>query len=109
MREMARRACTTHYRDRIQQGILLRSARNEFEKIQIRRMILNARAAWKIYEQHQQRNWGSKVSRRPQRGNHHDSWATREAYVRCHGDYSDYIHYSKKFWVRENLSWKVAA
>ena len=32
-----------------------------------------------------QRYWGTKVSRRPHRGNHHDSWAAREQYVRCDG------------------------
>ena len=32
-----------------------------------------------------QRDWQSKVSRRPQRGRHHDSWAIREKYVRCAG------------------------
>ena len=30
------------------------------------------------------------MSKRPSRGNHHDSWATREAYVRCSGSYRDY-------------------
>lgn len=30
-----------------------------------------------------QREWGMKVSRRPHRGNHYDSWAARETYVRC--------------------------
>lgn len=29
-----------------------------------------------------QREWGTKVSRRPHRGNHYDSWAAREQYVR---------------------------
>ena len=28
-----------------------------------------------------QRKWQANVSRRPQRGNHHDSWAIREKYV----------------------------
>jgi len=28
-----------------------------------------------------QRKWQTNVSRRPQRGNHHDSWAIREKYV----------------------------
>lgn len=36
----------------------------------------NARWSW---------GWGTRVSRRAQRGNHHDSWAIRESYVR----YSD--------------------
>lgn len=30
-----------------------------------------------------QRRWQASVSRRPQRGRHHDSWAMREKYVRC--------------------------
>jgi hypothetical protein len=30
-----------------------------------------------------QRTWGTKISRRPQRGRNHDSWKTREMYVRC--------------------------
>ena len=30
-----------------------------------------------------QREWGSSVSKRPGRGNHHDSWTIREGYVRC--------------------------
>lgn len=30
-----------------------------------------------------QREWGASVSKRPGRGNHHDSWAIREGYVRC--------------------------
>ena len=30
-----------------------------------------------------QRKWGREVSRRPHRGNHYDSWAAREKYVRC--------------------------
>lgn len=29
-----------------------------------------------------QREWQTKVSRRPARGRHHDSWAIREQYVR---------------------------
>lgn len=30
-----------------------------------------------------QRHWQTNVSRRPQRGRHHDSWSIREKYVRC--------------------------
>lgn len=93
-RELAQRCRTTHYRDRVQQVILLRAARSEIERIRIRRMILQARASWKTYETIQQRKWQSKVARTPIHGRHHDSWATRESYVRCHGDYSDYMPYS---------------
>lgn len=39
-----------------------------------------------------QREWGTKVSRRPQRGRHHDSWAIRESCVRADGsDYSKHL------------------
>jgi hypothetical protein len=96
LREMAMRCRTTCYRDRIQQVFLLRSARNPFEYVRIRRMVMDARASWKVEEQLRQRNWGSKVSRRPQRGNHHDSWAIREAYMRCKGDYMDHLRYAHK-------------
>jgi hypothetical protein len=41
-----------------------------------------------------QRKWGANVSKRPGRGNHHDSWATREGYIRCSGDYRDYMEYA---------------
>lgn len=47
-----------------------------------------------------QREWGSKVSNRPGRGNHHDSWAMRESYVRCHGSYSDYLAYAHEALTR---------
>jgi len=30
-----------------------------------------------------QADWRTKVSRRPQRGKHHDSWDIREKYARC--------------------------
>lgn len=33
------------------------------------------------YQTVTQRQWQARVSRRPQRGNHHDSWAIRERYV----------------------------
>lgn len=33
-----------------------------------------------------QRDWQTKVSRRPQRGRHHDSWSIRERYVRLHNN-----------------------
>ena len=43
-----------------------------------------------------QRRWQSGVSRRPQRGAHHDSWAIRESYVRypdrSYVDFIDLCH-----------------
>lgn len=45
--------------------------------------ILDRRRARLNYNTVLQRNWQAKVSRRPQRGKHHDSWALREKYVRA--------------------------
>lgn len=33
------------------------------------------------YDTVTQRQWQTRVSRRPQRGNHHDSWSNREKYM----------------------------
>lgn len=41
------------------------------------------RADWTRRNVLVQRDWQTKVSRRPQRGRHHDSWTIREKYVRC--------------------------
>ena len=35
-----------------------------------------------------QQHWGARVSRRPLRGNHYDSWGMREKYVTCRSEYS---------------------
>lgn len=53
-----------------------------------------------------QREWGSRVSKRPGRGNHHDSWAIREKYIRCHGSDTDYIGYSNRV-LTEHPGWEV--
>ncbi len=41
------------------------------------------RADWVRWQVLTQRKWQTSVSRRPQRGRHHDSWSIRERYVRC--------------------------
>lgn len=43
---------------------------------------LTRRAEWRTRQVLNQRSWQSKVSRRPARGRHHDSWQIREKYVR---------------------------
>jgi hypothetical protein len=48
------------------------------------RMILDARREGLRWQITTQRSWQTKVSRRPQRGRHHDSWRIREKYVRIH-------------------------
>jgi|11BtaG_2_1085332.scaffolds.fasta_scaffold07401_5 hypothetical protein len=52
-----------------------------------------------------QRKWGTRVSSRPGRGNHHDSWATREAYVRCSGSHRDYLEYAQTR-LAEHPNWQ---
>lgn len=42
---------------------------------------LERRKARLVWETMNQRKWQTSVSRRPQRGNHHDSWSIREKYV----------------------------
>lgn len=105
LRELAMRCRTTAYRDRVQQAILLRSARNPYEKARIRRMILDARASWMEYLTIQQRKWQASVSRRPKRGRNHDSWATRESYVQVQGSYTDFMAIGRKLGAKP---WRVA-
>lgn len=90
MRELAQSKCTTHYRDRTYQAMMLRMARNEDERNIIMRAIMDAREVWRNWTTVTQRQWQSKISRRPQRTRHHDSWSLREKYVRG-GNYSDYL------------------
>lgn len=90
LREQAGRICTTAYRDRVQQSLFLRTARDDEERAYLLRLLVDARAAWKARETVNQRRWQSNVSRRPARGRHHDSWAIREQYVRG-GTWGDYL------------------
>lgn len=45
----------------------------------------SVRHAWLIWLTLTQRSWMTKVSRRPDRGVHHDSWAIREKYTTLRG------------------------
>jgi len=62
--------------------VVLRSARTPQEKEAVTRLVLDKRRKYKEWVTIEQRHWQSKVSRRPQRGNHHDSWSIREKYIR---------------------------
>ena len=55
-----------------------------------RKMLLERRAEQRARVAAYQQRWQHKVPRRPQRGNHHDSWAIRESYVRGGGSYIAY-------------------
>jgi len=47
-----------------------------------RQVILAKRAETRARDAAWQQKWATNVSRRPQRGRHHDSWSIREKYVR---------------------------
>lgn len=66
-----------------QTAIALRAARAEGMETYMLALgyALERRRARLTYETLSQRKWQTKVSRRPQRGNHHDSWSFRELYV----------------------------
>ncbi len=76
---------TDDVRDRKRASIVLgwASTQNARTYDDVLSYVLRERKAWKAYLARTQRQWQSKVSRRPQRGRNHDSWSTREEYVRC--------------------------
>ena len=78
---LATGATLTHNDPR--QVVVLRAARTPEERAEITGMLLYKRAQYQQWVTVTQRKWQSKVSRRPQRGNHHDSYQIRERYVRC--------------------------
>ena len=51
------------------------------------RAAMERRDRWRVQLGEWQRKWQSRVSRRPQRDAHHDSWGIREKYVRCTASY----------------------
>ena len=77
-------SCATNTpRDLVMQAMILREARRRGDYQWALSEIMAKRAVFKLDIQRTQSAWAMKVSRRPQRGNHHDSWAAREKYVRC--------------------------
>ena len=98
IRLLAAQKRTMNPSDLAVQAMMIRSARDENERSEIIRIILEERAIWKVWIQETQRKWQANCSRRVVRNNHHDSWATREAYVRCSGSYHDHMGYSKSIW-----------
>jgi hypothetical protein len=65
-------------------ALALRLAKTEGCHAEVLAAVKDLRAGWLVYLTRTQRKWQTNVSRRPQRGNHHDSWSIRESYVRCH-------------------------
>lgn len=66
-------------------ALCLRLARQEGIYDQVLPIVLAKRTQWRTWRTLTQRSWQTKVSRRPSRGNHHDSWQIRESYVRYSG------------------------
>lgn len=69
--------------DRIRATIALQWAKQQGCYAEVLAIVMARRKAWLVWVTRTQRDWQTKVSRRPQRGNHHDSWSIREGYVRC--------------------------
>lgn len=65
------------------QLIALRAARMDGDYDDVLQLVLEKRAKHKRWVTITQRTWQAKVSKRPQRGAHHDSHKIRERYVRC--------------------------
>jgi len=63
--------------------LALRAARAIGREAEVRTIILARRRQHLVWLTLVQRDWQTKVSRRPQRGRHHDSWGIREKCVRC--------------------------
>lgn len=63
----------------------IRAAKSVSPEVHARvlKAVAKARKSWYEWNLTNQRVWAVKVSRRPQRGNHHDSWGIREKYVTC--------------------------
>lgn len=74
---------TANVKDRKSTALALRMARTEGVYDDVLSIALRKRADWLEWLTVTQRKWQSAVSRRPQRGEHHDSWDIREYYVRC--------------------------
>ena len=57
-----------------------------------------------VWETTTQADWRTKVSRRPQRGRHHDSWQIREKYTRGTNNDRDYADYAGNVRARFGLT-----
>ena len=87
-------SCTEHTTDRQRAVIAFAACRHIGEQMFVRRMYLDRRFAWIDSTAVTQRRWQCRGSRNPKKGNHHDSWALREQYMRCSGSYRDYMAYA---------------
>lgn len=82
IQHIAASSCTRNPRDLAVQAMLIRSARTRTERMYIQAAIMYHREGWLNWLTKTQRDWQTKVSRRPSRARHHDSIQIRERYVR---------------------------
>lgn len=68
--------------DRMRNARAFAAAKTRGESAEFLAVYRAERRRWLIWLTTTQRDWQTKVSRRPQRGRHHDSWAIRERYMR---------------------------
>jgi len=94
--DMLLSSCTEHRTDRQRAVMAFAACRNDNERRFVRRIFLLKREAWIDGLCVNQRRWQASVSKNPKKGNHHDSWALREQYMRCHGSYHDYMPYAQE-------------
>lgn len=100
------------YTDPASLGFVLRTARREGVADWVWKMVKDVRRGrldrWTV----QQQEWRTSVSRRPQRGRHHDSWVTREAYARAEGPWHGPEYRERQAWCNQVLlrfpEWGVA-
>lgn len=93
-------SCTEHRTDRQRALIAFQACSTPQETEWVRELYLARRFAWINSTTANQRKWQCSVSKNPAKGRHHDSWAIREQYMRCHGSYHDHMPYARK--VRDN-------
>jgi hypothetical protein len=67
--------------NRVVIGALWREAKRRGVEDVFLEVYMRKRADWLLWNIRVQRDWQTKVSRRPARGRHHDSWRIRESYV----------------------------
>jgi len=89
-------SCTEHPVDRQRALIAFQACQTPHEMQLVKAAYLHKRFAWIDGIAVNQRKWQVSVSKNPKKGNHHDSWALREQYMRCHGSYRDYMAYAQE-------------
>jgi hypothetical protein len=81
--ELMLSSATEHRTDRQRALIVFAGLRDDEEREFVRAFYLAKRFAWLGYLSSTQRRFQSRMAKNPAKAKHHDSWATREKYIRC--------------------------